>query len=170
MTLTEPAVRKWTKQEYHEAAELGCFDGERVELIDGEVVRMAAQKDEHAMSVTLTEEAARRAFGSGFTYRVQMPLHLGPNSEPEPDLVVVRGLPRSHRRHPTSALLLVEISDTTLLFDSGRKARLYASRGIRDFRIVNLVERRLEVRRRPTADGAGLFGHAYAETTIFQSG
>src|SRR5437588_840790 len=127
---------------------------------------MAAQKDEHAMSLTLTEEAVRHAFGSGYTYRVQMPFNVSASSEPEPDLVVVRGAPRSIRKHPTTAVLLVEISDTTLLYDQRRKARLYASRGIRDYWIVNLIERRLEVRGRPTADGAEPFGYGYAKTTI----
>src|SRR5205085_9281167 len=124
-----------------------------VELIDGEVIRMTPQRDEHAMSLTLAEETARRAFGTGYTYRVQMPFNISSSSEPEPDLVVVRGMPRSIRKHPTTAVLVVEISDTTLMHDQRRKARLYASRGIRDYWIVNLIERRLEVRRRPTADG-----------------
>src|SRR5438309_211993 len=110
MTLALPRVRTWTKSEYRQATELGWFEGERVELIDGEVISMAAQKDEHAMSVTLTAEAAREAFGKGFTYRVQMPIDFGTKSQPEPDLAVVRGLPRSVRRHPTSALLVVEIA------------------------------------------------------------
>jgi Uma2 family endonuclease len=170
MTLAAPILRKWTKSEYHQAADQGWFKGERVELIDGEVMRMAAQKDEHAMSLTLTEEAAREAFGSGFTYRVQMPMSFGPKSEPEPDLAVVRGSPRSIRRHPATALLIVEIADTTLLYDRVRKARLYASRGIKDYWIVNLVDRQLEVCRKPMADGAEPFGHDYAVRTIFLPG
>jgi Uma2 family endonuclease len=169
MKLSEPAVRKWTKREYHEAADLGWFDGQRVELIDGEVIKMAAQKDEHAMSLTLTEEAARQMFGKGYTYRVQMPLNVAANSEPEPDLVVVRGLPRTVRKHPTTAVLLVEISETTLLYDR-RKASLYASRGIRDYWIVNLIDRVVEVRRKPVVREDAPWGHAYEETTIYRPG
>ena len=166
----EPILRKWTKREYHAAADLGWFDNERVELIDGEVIRMAAQKDGHAVSLTLTEEAVRQAFGTGCTYRVQMPMDFGSKSEPEPDLAVIRGLPRSVRRHPSMALLLVEISDTTLLYDRTRKSRLYASRGIRDYWIVDLVHRKLEVRRRPTADEKEPFGFTYLETKVFLPG
>src|SRR5438105_863581 len=126
MTATaEPTIRKWTKREYHEAAELGWFDGQRVELIDGEVVEMAAQRDEHAVSLTLTEEEVREAFGHGYTYRVRMPLNVAGRSEPEPDLAVVRGTPRSLKKHPTTAVLIVEVSDTTLAYDRGRKASLY---------------------------------------------
>jgi Uma2 family endonuclease len=169
-TLALPTIRKWTKGEYHQAADLGWFDGQRVELIDGEVVEMAAQRDEHAVSLTLAIEAIREAFGGGFTYRVQMPLDVAATSEPEPDLAVVRGTPRSIRKHPTTAALIVEISDTTLAYDRGRKASLYATRGIRDYWIVNLVDRVLEVRRRPRPDPAAPFGYSYAPaTTSFAS-
>jgi Uma2 family endonuclease len=169
-TLVEPIIRKWTKQEYHEAAERGWFDGQRVELIDGEVVAMAAQRDDHAMSLTLTAEAARGAFGKGYTYRVQMPLNVAGDSEPEPDLTVIRGSPRSVRKHPTTAVLIVEVSDTTLAYDRMRKASLYASRGLRDYWIINLVDRVVEVRRKPTADEDAPFGHSYAQTTIYRPG
>src|SRR5262245_4738824 len=127
MKLMEPAVRKWTKEEYHEAAELGWFSGQRVELIDGEVVEMAAQKDEHAMSLRLADHAARKAFTGDYVLCVQMPLNIARASEPEPDLAVVRGTLRSLKKHPTTAVLIVEISDTTLAYDRGRKASLYAS-------------------------------------------
>jgi Uma2 family endonuclease len=119
------------------------------------------------MSLTLTEEAARQMFGRGYTYRVQMPLNVSASSEPEPDLVVVRGAPRTVRKHPTTAVLLVEISETTLLYDR-RKASLYASRGIRDYWIVNLIDHVLEVRRKPVVDDEAPWGHSYAEITIYR--
>src|SRR5947209_1153787 len=90
-------------------------------------------------------------FGRGYTYRVQMRLNVSASSEPEPDLAVVRGAPRTVRKHPTTAVLLVEISETTLLYDR-RKASLYASRGVRDCWIGNLIDRVLEVRRKPVVD------------------
>lgn len=165
-----PETRKWSKAEYHQAAELGWFDGQGVELIDGEVLRMAPQRDEHALSLTLTIEAVRRAFGTGYTHRVQMPFNVSASSEPEPDLLVVRGLPRSVKKHPTTAVLIVEISDTTLAYDRGRKASLYASRGVRDYWIVNLVHRILEVRRKPVVDPTADFGHSYSETVAYRPG
>jgi Uma2 family endonuclease len=166
----EPAVRKWTKEEYHEAAELGWFDGQRVELIDGEVVEMAAQKDGHAMSLRLADHAARKAFTGDYVFCVQMPLNVAGASEPEPDLAVVRATLRSLKKHPTTAVLIVEISDTTLAYDRGRKASLYASRGIRDYWIVNLIDRVVEVRRKASADPDAPFGHSYSETTIYRPG
>ena len=79
----EPTVRKWTKNEYHEAAELGWFDGQRVELIDGEVIRMPPQKDKHAMSLRLVDVAMRKAFPKDYVFCLQMPLDLGAATEPE---------------------------------------------------------------------------------------
>jgi Uma2 family endonuclease len=170
MTLAAPILRKWAKSEYRQATDLGWFKGERVELIDGEVIRMAAQRDEHAMSLRLTDVAVRACFGDGYVFCIQMPLNVAGNSEPEPDVAVVRGSVRSLKRHPTTAALIVEISDTTLNYDRGRKARLYASRGIKDYWIVNLVDRQLEVCRKPIADGAEPFGHDYSVRTIFLPG
>lgn len=170
MTLAEPTIRKWTKAEYHEAAGLGWFDRQRVELIDGEVVEMPPQKDEHAMGVRLCEDAVRRAFGEGFVYCVQMPLDLGPGSEPEPDVAVVRGMLRSVKKHPKTALLVIEVSDTTLAYDRGRKASLYASRGIRDYWIVNLIDHCLEVHRRPARDPKAPFGFTYADVRMYRDG
>lgn len=170
MTLAEPTIRKWTKPEYHEAARLGWFDGQRVELIQGEVVEMPPQKDEHAMAVRLCEDAVRRAFGDGHVFCVQMPLDFGPGSEPEPDIAVVRGALRSVKKHPKSAALIIEVSDTTLAYDRGRKASLYASRAIRDYWVVNLVDHCLEVHRRPVRNAASAFGFTYSDVKTYESG
>lgn len=170
MLLHEPKIRRWTKREYYQAGELGWFEGQRVELIDGEVIEMAPQKDEHATAVMLADYALRKAIGKGFVVRVQLPLNCGPASEPEPDLAVVPGPLRSVTRHPTTATLVIEIADTTLRTDRGRKARLYARCGVKDYWIVNLVDRQLEVRRQPFADSKKPFGHDYAETLVLHSG
>jgi Uma2 family endonuclease len=131
---------------------------------------MPPQKDEHAMTVRLCEEAARRAFGEGFVYCVQMPLDLGPGSEPEPDIAVVRGALRSVKKHPKTALLVIEVSDTTLAYDRGRKASLYASRGIRDYWVVNLVEHCVEVHRRPARNVKSAFGFTYVDVRTYAVG
>ena len=74
-------VRRWTRQEYDKMVECGIFPpGERVELIDGEILEMSPQKSSHATAVTLTAEALRLAFGEGTHVRVQMPLALDPLS------------------------------------------------------------------------------------------
>src|SRR5262245_14333663 len=102
--------------------EAGVFQpGERVELIDGEILEMAPQKSRHAAAVTLVGDALRIAYGSGFHLRIQLPLALDPYSEPEPDVAVIVGSPRDYRdSHPTSAVLVVEVADTSLEHDRKR--------------------------------------------------
>ena len=92
-----------------------------------------------------------------------MPLNLGRDSDPEPDLAVVRGRIEDYSDHPTTALLIVEVSDTTLRLDR-RKAGLYAAAGIAEYWIVNLNERQVEVHRSPQADGE------YAERRVISAG
>src|SRR5438270_803743 len=83
--------RLWTAKEMYRLLDLGFFNGQRVELIEGEIFVMASQKNFHAMGITLTEDALRAAFGPGYWVRVQMSLDLTPHSVPDPDLAVVAG-------------------------------------------------------------------------------
>lgn len=76
-----------------------------------------------------------------------MTLDLGPISVPDPDVAVVPGPPAPTGDYPTTALLVVEVSDTTLRYDRGRRARICARAGITDYSIVNLVDGQVEVRR-----------------------
>ena len=118
--------RLFTREEFQRAGEAGLFrPDERLELIAGEVVRkMTLQQSRHASGVYLVQEALRRVFGPGFLVRVQLPLALLEDSEPEPDVAVVAGEPRAFvSAHPTSALLVVEVSDTTLAFDRAASTR-----------------------------------------------
>jgi Uma2 family endonuclease len=101
--------------------------------------------------------------------RNQAPFNPGGDSAPMPDLVVVPGGPRDYPEDPTTALLVVEISETTLAIDRKRKASLYASAGIGEYWIVNLVQRQVEVHRGPVADASQPSGHAYADVQIVRS-
>ena len=150
-----PRMRLWDRDEYERMIETGILGpGDRVELLEGEIVEMSPEKSRHATAVDLALECLRKAFGPGFTVRVQHPLSLGDRSEPQPDLAVVEGLPRDYAdRHPGEAALVVEAADTSLEHDRARKARVYAQAGIPEYWIINLVEQRLEVHRDPDADG-----------------
>jgi Uma2 family endonuclease len=143
----------------------GVFDPRaRVELIDGEIVNMVPQGSLHATALQLAEEQLRAVFAATHAVRVQMPLALDDASEPEPDLAVVVGGPRDYRdAHPSSAVLVVEVADTTLVFDREQKQRLYARAGIEEYWIVNLTARQLEVRRDPR-------GESYASSATLQTG
>ncbi len=159
----EPAPRRFSLEEYYQLAELGWFRGQRVHLIDGTLYTMSPQNAPHANAIVLGYRTLERVFGEGYVVRVQMPLEPGGDTDPEPDLAVVRGDPRQMRSHPASALLVVEVADTTLVHDRGRKAELYASIGVADYWLVNLPARRLEVRRRPERAG-GVWRYAEERT------
>lgn len=167
MPRSEPHLRRWTSREYFRLADLGFFAGERVELIRGRVVAMPPMRNDHVIGVSLAEEALQRVFGPGFWVRIQAPLNLSATSAPEPDLAVVTGNPRDYREHPTTALLVVEVSDTSLKFDRQKKASLYASAGIPEYWILNVVDRQLEVYRDSQPDARQPQRSQYAQTRIY---
>jgi Uma2 family endonuclease len=146
-------VRRWTREEYEKMIESGVFPPEtRAELVDGEIYRMAPQNSGHATSIRAAEEALRSVFNFGYDVRIQLPLAVARSSEPEPDLAVVQGSWRDYRKaHPSSAVLVVEIADTSLEYDRGQKGRVYAGSGIAEYWIVNLKDRCVEVYREPSA-------------------
>src|SRR5579885_182049 len=170
MPRSKPRTRRLTRAEFYRMADLGFFRNRRVELINGAIVEMPVMKNPHAVAIALTEDALRKAFGPGFWVRTQMPVALGKWSEPEPDVAVVPGSPRDYSDHPTTALLVAEISDTTLSYDRNRKARLYARAGIPEYWIVNLVQNQLEVRRDPQPDPANPRRFRYTQTIILKAG
>src|SRR4051794_32430746 len=103
----------WTREEYERLASSGAFPPEaRMELIEGVIYDRAAQNSLHATGYSLVHEALRPVFSieSGYDIRGQLPLALGEDSEPEPDIAVVRGSIRDFRdSHPTTAVLVVEV-------------------------------------------------------------
>ena len=157
---------RWTREAFEKLAEVGLIDPDaRLELIDGEILqKMSPQSSRHATAVLLVAEALRSVFASpAYTVRVQLPLALGPYSEPEPDVAVVEGTPRRYREaHPSTAVLVVEVADASLQFDRTRKAALYARAGIPEYWIVNLLDGVLEVHRQPEGD-------AYRERLVLPS-
>jgi len=152
MTSLRIRTRRWTRQEYDRLIEIGVLqEDDPIELIEGRLVVAEPQQDPHARTVELVADALRLAFGRGWHIRVQLPLELGPDSAPEPDVSVVRGTPRdAPSGHPTTAALVVEIADSTLRSDRGPKPRAYARVGIADYWIVSLIDRALEVDREPS--------------------
>lgn len=170
--LAEPRTIRWTKDEFYRLVEQGYFQDRRVELIDGEIVVMPAQKNFHAVAIELTAQALRQAFGPTHWVRVQNSLDLSPFSVLDPDLAVVPGQPRDYPTadNPSSALLVVEVSDTTLAYDRGKKASIYAISAIADYWIVNLVNRQLEVHRDPVPDPSLPLGHRYGKRVILDLG
>lgn len=150
MSVVEPRAVRWTREEYHRIAASGVFDGRRVELIRGEVIEMTPQDSLHATGVTAAVRVLQRVFDAGFVVRPQLPLGLGTDTEPEPDVAVVEGdLLDFVESHPSEAVLLLEVSVSSLEHDRTTKRTLYAESGIPEYWLVNLVERQLEVYRAP---------------------
>jgi Uma2 family endonuclease len=135
---------------------------ERLELLAGELVRREPVGTQHAVAVRLAQIAIERILPEGYDVRPQLPLALGEYDEPFPDLAVVQGSPRDYLNdHPATALLVVEIAETSLRTDRDIKGSLYAQAGVPEYWIVNLKERVLEVYREPAPDAKAVYGAAY---------
>ena len=152
--------RRWTRKEYGCLIDSGFFAEDRpenrIELIEGRMIVAEPQHTPHATGCDLAGEALRTAFGRGWRVRMGLPLALGADSEPEPDVVVIRGSARDWLGdHPSTAALVIEVADTRLRFDRAVKGRLYATVGIADYWIVNLRERVVEVYREPVRGARG---------------
>ncbi len=162
--------RRWTTTDYYHMNDLGLFDDERVELLDGEIWTLPSQKTPHFYSTDVAGDALLEAFGSGFIVRRHGPITLQDGTEPEPDVVIVPGRKLDYipaHPVPTQIRLLVEVSDATLRKDRGEKVRLYARAGIADYWIINLVQRQLEVYRNPITAADG---YAYDAPLILTDG
>jgi Uma2 family endonuclease len=170
LQLQRPRLWRMSVSRYDRLTEFGWFDDHRVELIEGKVIRMPAQAEPHVAAVSLAARAITGAFGSGYYVRVQAPLVQGRYSKPEPDAAVVPGTERDYLKTgtPASALLVIEVSDSTLTQDRGRKAAIYAGTGILDYWIVNLIDRQLEVHRNPISDRNLKWRFRYADVKILK--
>jgi Uma2 family endonuclease len=162
---TPHRAHRWTRAEYERIVEVGGFSPTaRLELLDGEIIDMSPQKSLHASACDLTEAALRACAFAGAYVRTQKPLAIDDLSEPEPDIAVVPGAVRDYvDHHPTTALLVVEVADSSLDFDRRRKAPVYARNGIPEYWIVNLRDRVLEIHREPVQD-------AYRRIDTFRPG
>ena len=167
-----PGHHLWTREKYERATELGLLGpDDRVELIEGEIVQKMPQDSLHSTAIMAGLDALRLAFPVGFVVRPQLPLSVGDLSRPEPDLAVVAVVAGSARDYSraqpdaANAVLVVEVSDSTLLPDQTTKAALYARAAIEEYWIVNLPERVLEVYRRPVPVDGALLGYSYQDIT-----
>ena len=144
-------LHRWTRQEYEQMIDVGAFaPDQRMELIDGEIFEMTPQSSKHSTAIRLIEDILRSIFKNDYDVRTQLPLAIDEYSEPEPDIAVVVGSPRDYTdAHPTTALLIVEVANTSLEYDQERKQALYARNGIPEYWILNLAEAYLDVYREP---------------------
>src|SRR5262249_2937333 len=121
-------------------------------------------------SILLAQDVCKSAFGSGYCVRPQLPLVLPDDSRPEPDILVARGTVQDYvARHPTvtDTALIVEISDTTLVFDRTAKAADYAAAGIPDYWLNDINARTLTVHRDPVPMPETPTGFGYQSVTTY---
>ena len=163
MSETPVQARRWTRVEYDRLIEVGIFrPGDKVELLGGQLCVSEPQNSPHATAISLVAEALRQAFPGLWHIRIQLPIALDEESEPEPDLTVVSGRPRDYLGdHPARPVLVVEVADSSLALDREHKGSLYARARLRDYWLVNLVDRLLEVYREPGPDATASHGWAY---------
>jgi Uma2 family endonuclease len=163
-------VRRFTVDEYHRMLQHGILaDGEPFELLEGFIVPKMTRNPQHDIALELVDEALRGRLPGGWRLRIQSAITTD-DSEPEPDLAVVRGDARSRGdRHPgpQDLGLVVEVADTSLAQDRQEKGRLYARAGIACYWIVNLVDRQVEVYTDPTGPGPS---PAYRQRHDFAAG
>ena len=159
MLITEApfTLRKWTLKEYHKLGQMGFFHPEeRVELLSGNIIKMSAKGTAHTSALGRTDRLLQNLFGNLAWVRMQDPIALDDNSEPEPDIALVRIDPLDYATHhptPSEVYLIIEVADTSLTFDREIKAKAYARSGITDYWVLNVNERQLHVFREPADDG-----------------
>jgi Uma2 family endonuclease len=159
-------IRPLTSAEYYHMIETGIIrEGERVELISGQIFTMAAKGVRHTICTRRLFRHLLALIGEQADVQSQDPITLPNNSEPEPDVVIAKLREDNYENsHPLPAdiILIIEVSDSTLKFDREVKAPLYATAGINEYWIVNLIDSRLEVYRQPE-------GGLYTSIQIFTS-
>jgi Uma2 family endonuclease len=146
------AQRRFTVEEYHRMAEAGILGpDERVELIRGVVRRMSPKNRAHVIAAHLISDFLREALKGRASVYLEAPLVVEAiDSEPEPDVMVCSNPDRTAYGTPwTKALLGIEVAESSLGYDLGEKAALYADAGVPEYWVVDLVERRVAVFREP---------------------
>lgn len=161
-------AKRFSREEYHRLAELGFFQDNRVELIRGEIFQMSAEGTSHSVCSTRLYRELFQLVGDSAILRGQDPITIATNSEPEPDLTIVRSRADDYlSAHPTpdDVILLIEIADSSLSYDQEVKLPLYAQANISNYWIFNLPANCLECYSEPYDDLQNKFG--YRQKLIF---
>jgi Uma2 family endonuclease len=162
-----PTLHRITVDEYERIIAAGALeDPARVELIDGYMVDKMGKNAAHRYATKESLKALDSRLPPGWTSQKEEPVRLPAYDEPEPDIAIIRGTDADYRhRLPVAADvgLVVEVSDTTLYQDRGKKQVAYARDRIPVYWIVNLVDRQVEVYTDPGPGG-------YQMRQVFQPG
>jgi len=155
MIVSVESIWRLSVEQYHEMINTGILtDDDPVELLEGWLIPKMPKKPPHRVTKQLTRDALARLLPPGWYVEEQEPVTTE-DSEPEPDIAVIRGEPRDYLEHhpgPDGIALVIEVSDTTLRRDRGLKKRIYARAGIQVYWIINLPENQIEVYTEPTGE------------------
>lgn len=150
-------LRLWTVEEYHRMAETGILDdSEHVELLEGKIIGMSAKGTAHRSAVGRSDYLLKEALKNRAWVSVQDPITLNDRSEPEPDIAVVKIDPLDYADHhpvPSEVYFIIEVADSSLKFDCETKSKAYAQAEIKDYWVLDVVERQLYIFREPTSEG-----------------
>ena len=165
-----PELNRLSVAQYHEMARTGILrSGDPIELIEGLLVRKMTVNNPHIFGVGYLHELFTRLLPTGWFANGQSPITT-PDSEPEPDITIVRGerrqfLVQDRKPGPADTEFLIEVSDSSLTFDRTTKLQVYARSGIQQYWIVDVVGRRVTVYSAPTGPGnapAYQYSHDFA--------
>lgn len=162
LTQVPETVRGLLVEEYDFLVAAGKLDGQRVELLQGELVSVPPIGPEHASTVGRVSRALRQQVPTTHEVREQQPLSVPPSSEPEPDVAVVLVGDDPHAydyAHPTSAVLVVEVAGSSLPTDLQVKPEVYAAAAVAEYWVVDLEARLVHLHRHRREGG-------YAEVTV----
>lgn len=144
-------VRPLRRAEYDRLIELGAFEDERIELLDGMLLPMSPQGGPHSYAIELLDEWLQDALRGRARIRVQMPFAASDISEPEPDLAVVPR-DRRDREHPSHAYLVIEVADSERRRNRDRKVRIYARAGVPELWMIDVAAEIVTTYRKPSGD------------------
>lgn len=145
MTVT---TYKWTIDRYHQAIQAGVFDDQPVELLRGELIIMPPEGEPHAYYNREAGDYLRTLLGTRAKVSEAHPITLSDDSEPIPDLAIIKPLGAvylEHHPYPSDIHWLIEFSNATLTKDLTTKKSAYAASGIQEYWVVNLKEKQLHV-------------------------
>ncbi len=145
------AVFKWSIADWHELVNSGVLAEHRVELLEGEIIQMSPEGPMHSSTNYSVAEYFRELLKDRAIVREAHPVTLD-NSEPEPDIAVVRSPYTNyftHHPYPQDIYWLVEISNRTLKLDLEQKSVTYARNNIPEYWVIDLVNRKLIVHTQP---------------------
>ncbi len=155
----------WTLEQYEMMIESGVLgDTDKVELLFGKIVDMSPIGASHSFVLQEMNYFMITNYGKKYICRPEQPVAFPLHSMPEPDYVLARKMKhrfRKKRPQPEDVKLIIEVADSTLGRDRGAKAKLYASYGIKEYWIINLIDHHLELHTEPTET------EGYAKITSF---